>query len=266
MNFDPRMTTPIKTESHDGVLEIILNRPERRNAMTMEMFDALEAALNEAEKPEVRCVIVRGEGSHFCVGGDIRVFAEVAGRGESIPEAAPDHLHRSIERIRALEKPVLAVVHGSCAGAGLSLVLACDLAVAADDAQFNLAYVGIGLSPDGGSTYFLPRHVGAKKAMEIFMTGATMAAVEAQALGLINRVVPASEALDQGRAMAHILASGPTLAYARLKKLLGATFENSLQKQLALESKFFSASSKTEDFREGVAAFLAKRAPEFHGK
>lgn len=260
------MTTPIKTEINGPVLEIILNRPEQRNAMTIELFDAFETALSRAEKPDVRAVLVRGEGKAFCVGGDIRVFAEVAGRGDFIPEAAPDHLHRSIERIRAMEKPVLAVVHGPCAGAGLSLVLACDLAVAAEDSKFNLAYVGIGLSPDGGSTYFLPRHVGMKRATEIFMTGGTMTAAEALALGLVNRVTPAEDVLEQGRAMAQILSMGPTLAYARLKKLMNVTFDNSIAEQLALESKFFSASSKTEDFREGVAAFLGKRAPEFQGK
>lgn len=258
--------TSIKTEINGPVLEIVLNRPEQRNAMTIELFDAMEAALSIAEKPEVRAVLVRGEGRAFCVGGDIRVFADVAARGEHIPEAGPDHLHRSIERIRALEKPVLAVVHGACAGAGLSLVLACDLAIAAEDSKFNLAYVGIGLSPDGGSTYFLPRHVGMKRAMEIFMTGGTMTSAEALGSGLINRVVPAEDVLDQGRAMAQILSMGPTQAYARLKKLMNATFTNSISEQLALESKFFSASSKTADFREGVAAFLGKRAPEFQGK
>lgn len=260
------MSQLVLTQREGAVLHITLNRPERLNAMTLELFDDMSVAFDAAASPEIRCVLIRGEGKAFCVGGDIRVFAEVATRGDIIPTSAPDLLHTTIEKLRSLEKPVLAAVHGPCAGAGLSLALACDLVIAADNAKFNLAYAGIGLSPDGGSTYFLPRHVGLKRATEIFFTGGTLTAKEALELGLINRIVEPDELGDTATQMATILASGPTQAYARVKKLLAASSTNSLTDQLALESRCFSDSSATPDFREGVKAFLEKRPPEFTGK
>lgn len=258
--------SPVKFEANGAVFEIILNRPNRLNAMNMEFFHEFTKILDQAAAPEFRAVIVRGEGKLFCVGGDIQIFAEVAKSGMIIPESAPDLLHESITKIRNLQKPVIAVVHGACAGAGLSLALACDLVIAAAGTRFNLAYVGIGLSPDGGSTHFLPRHVGLKKAMEIFLTGKTFMAEEALEMGIINRIVDATEVLEQGRMMAQMLAMGPTQAYGRLKKLLGQTFDNTLEQQLRQESIHFSASSATADFRAGVNGFLKKEQPVFEGK
>ena len=148
----------------------------------------------------------------------------------------------------------------------MSLVLACDLAVASDDAKFNLAYVGIGLSPDGGSTFFLPRHLGLKKATEIFMMPRNISAEEALELGLINRVVPATDLLEESRAFAEKLAGGATIAFGHIKQLVRDSFRNNLHDQLILESDFVCASSQTEDFQAGVAAFLEKKPPKFTGK
>lgn len=256
----------VKTERQGAVLEIIMNRGDRLNAFNLQLFEGLVQALREAEDPAIRAVILRGEGKAFSVGGDIRIFAELAASGRIVPESVPDLLHDAMTRIRQLGKPVLAVVNGACAGAGLSMALACDLVVAASDAKFNLAYTGIGLSPDGGSTYFLPRHVGLKRATEIFLTGKTMTAAEALELGLINRVESADQVLEQGRMLAQMLAAGPTAAFARLKKLLNATFDNDLAAHLKMEARLFSESSATADFQAGVKAFLEKRAPEFVGR
>lgn len=254
------------TEAQDAVLEIVFNKPENRNAMEMDFFEDFKMALEEAKNTDFRAVLLRGEGAVFSVGGDIRSFSARLETGDGIPESAPDALHELIQTMQALEKPVLACAHGACAGAGLSLVLACDLAIAAESTKFNLAYAGIGLSPDGGSTYFLPRHVGLKRATEIFMTGRTMSAAEVLDLGLVNRVVPDADLFSEARNFAQMLAMGPTLAFGRIKKLLLKTFDNDLGAQLALESKLFSESSFTEDFKNGVRGFLAKEMPVYRGK
>ncbi len=260
------MEPAVKTEKVGAVLEIIMNRADRLNAMNMDLIEGLYQAVEKGFDPEVRAVLLRGEGRGFCAGGDIREFAKLLGTKQGVPHEMPDRLHQMIERIRALPKPVIAVVHGPCAGAGLSLALACDLAIVSEESKFNLAYVGIGLSPDGSSSYFLPRHVGMKKALEIFLTGKNMTAQEVLELGLVNRVVPAAEVLEQGRQMAQMLAMGPTASYAKVKQLVNASFGNTLHTQLNLETELICKSSETEDFRSGITAFLEKRMPEFQGK
>ncbi len=260
------MSDVVKAERINGVLEITLNRPDSLNAMNEEVIEGLLQRVEETRPPEVRAVLIRGEGRGFCAGGDIRHFAKLLESGQPVPREMPDRLHEMIECLRQLPKPVLAAVHGPCAGAGFSLVLACDLAIASEESKFNLAYVGIGLSPDGSSSFFLPRHVGMKKATEIFLTGKNMTAQEVLELGLINRIVPATDLLEQGRAMARMLASGPTAAYGRVKELINSSYHNNLHDQLALEAQHICESSTTEDFRAGIAAFLAKKTPEFKGR
>lgn len=266
----------VKTERQGAVLEVILNRPDRLNAMNFDLIDGIYRGILQGKDPAIRAVLIRGEGRGFCAGGDIREFAKLLGstQGASpmgvppmgVPREMPDRLHQMIEQVRALPKPVIAVVHGPCAGAGLSLVLACDLAIVSAESKFNLAYVGIGLSPDGSSSYFLPRHVGMKRALEIFLTGKNMTAEEILELGLVNRVVPAGEVLGEGRQMAQMLAMGPTACYARVKQLVNASYQNSLHDQLALETDLICKSSETDDFRAGITAFLEKRIPEFKGR
>ena len=256
----------VRTEATDGVLEIVLDRPDALNAMNQELFEDLSAAVEQAGDPAIRAVLVRGQGRGFCAGGDIRMFAELIAKDQPIPLEFPDFLHDIIERICALPKPVLAAVHGPCAGAGFSLMLACDLAIAAQSATFPLAYSRIGLSPDGSSSFFLPRHLGSKRAMELFLFSDRLDAEEALALGLINRVVPEDELLSRGRQLARALAAGPTQAFGRLKKLVQVAHGNSLHEQLALESQYIHESSKTADFRTGVTAFLGKQKPVFTGE
>lgn len=260
------MSDVVKTERKGEVLEIIMNRPDCLNAMNLELFDGLYQGVEEAHTSEIRAVLIRGEGRGFCAGGDIREFAKLVESGQGISPEMPDRIHEVVEKIRELPKPVIALVHGPCAGAGLSLVLACDLAIVSEESKFNLAYVGIGLSPDGSASFFLPRHVGTKKATEILMTGKNMTAQEVLELGLINRVAPADQVLEAGRQLAAKFAKGPTAAYAKVKQLINQSYTNNLHDQLALESDLICQSSTTEDFRGGITAFLSKQKPEFKGK
>jgi len=257
----------ILAERSDGVLEVALNRPESLNAINHELVAGLSEQLDiAAGDDDVRAMLLRGEGRGFCAGGDIRLFVETLATDGGIPRSLPDGLHAMIEKIRNVPKPIVACVHGAAAGAGFSLMLACDLVVAADTAKFNLAYTAIGAAPDGSSTYFLPRHVGMKKATEMFMAPRNMTAPEALALGLINRIIPAAELLEQARQMARLLAVGPTFAYGRVKHLVNATWNNDLHTQLDLETDAITSSSRTVDFREGITAFMAKRPPAFKGR
>ncbi len=260
------MNNAVLFEKKDSIGEIILNRPEQLNAMNLDLIDGLAAAVKKCQDPAIRAVVLRANGKYFCAGGDIKAFGQLVKENRTLPPEMPDHLHAMVEDLRALEKPVIASIQGAAAGAGTPLALGCDLVIASEDAFFNCAYVRIGLSPDGSSTYFLPRHVGMKKAMEIFLTVPTLKAKEAQELGLINWVVPSSELVERTQMIAAQLAMGPTAAFARVKKLLGASYHNSLHDQLALETKLICDSSHTADFREGIQSFLEKRMPNFQGK
>jgi len=260
------MSELVITEKRGAVLEIVLNRPERLNSFGIELLEQLHEALGDANRRDVRAVMLRGAGRGFCGGGDLRYFAQLIADDETIPNEMPDELHRVVEDIRRLPKPVLAMVHGGCAGGGLALTLACDMAIASDDAVFSMAYTKVGLSPDGGTSFFLPRHLGFKRSLELMMKGDRLTAAQALELGLVNRVVPASELLHATRAEVAALAAGPSAAYARIKELVRRSFDNDLRRQLAFESEMLCESSETADFREGVAAFFDKRAPSFVGR
>jgi len=253
------------TNEEGGVLEIVLNRPAAHNALDDNLILALRAALELAEAPSVRVVLLRGAGKSFCVGGDVKLFADVLSGDAPMPEALPGDLHVVIETIVALPKPVIAAVHGGCAGAGLSLTLACDLVVASEDTKLSTAYLGVGLSPDGGSTWLLTRHVGPKLAMELFLAPAAITPQRALELGLVNRVVPADQLLASARAFAVALTMSPSQAVARTKALVSSASLRPLHDQLELEKEAITASFATRDFAEGVAAFLGKRAPRFSG-
>ncbi len=259
------MNESVLYEAKGAIAHVTLNRPEQMNAMNIDLIDGLAAAMEKARSPEIRAVILKANGRCFCAGGDIRAFNRFIDEGTTIPALMPDRLHEMVETMRNLEKPILASVHGPAAGAGAPLALACDLVVASEDAAFNFAYARIGLTPDGSSTYFLPRHVGMKKATEIFMMLPTYTAKEAMELGLINWVVPSAELAAKTAAIALQLSEGPTTAFGRLKKLVNATYDNSLHDQLALETKMICDSSTTEDFKTGIKAFLAKETPKFKG-
>lgn len=264
--MEEAMSQAVRTESHGSWIEIVLDQAGNRNAITQELISACNEAIEVAKASEYRAVLLRAEGAHFCVGGDLHAFTETVEAGRHVEKSEIDNLHTLLRGLRMLQKPVVGAVQGACAGAGMSIMLACDLVYAADNLKLLMAYLSIGTSPDGGSTYFLPRHVGLKKAMELFLSTTPTTAQDAQSLGLVNEVLPLEELLPTARAKAEALAKGPTLAIAKLKELLNATGHHSIEQQLDLEAQLFSESSQSDDFREGVTSFVAKRKPQFKGK
>ena len=261
----------VVVERRGGVLEIILNRPEILNAVNRETIAALADAVAEAaEDRAARVVLLRGAGTHFCAGGDITMFAELIRLPPAERQTAlyriVDTLHPLLVRMRRMPKPVVSVVQGAAAGVGLSFVLAADLALAAEDAVFTSGYIHLGTSPDGGMTATLPHIVGIKRAAELMLLGDRFDAQRALALGLVNRVVPAETLETEAAALAARLAAGPTHAYGRTKRLLQATIGDAFDAQLRRETESFAACAATEDFAEGVRAFLDKRRPVFSGE
>jgi 2-(1,2-epoxy-1,2-dihydrophenyl)acetyl-CoA isomerase len=258
-------------QRRDLVFEITLNRPEMLNAVNRETIAALAAAVAEAgDDPASRAVLLRGAGTHFCAGGDITMFAELISLTPTQRQKAlyqiVDTLHPLLVRMRHMPKPVVAAVQGAAAGFGLSLVLAADLALAAQDAVFTSGYIHLGTSPDGGMTAILPRIVGLKHAAELMLLGDRFDARRALELGLVNRVVPAEKLGAEAEALATRLAAGPTHAYGRTKALLQATLGDAFDAQLRRETESFAACAASDDFAEGVRAFLEKRAPVFTGR
>ena len=265
------MTDHITLEIQDSIAFITLNRPEARNALSVEMRDGLADFAAQVEFDDaVRCVVLRGAGGHFMAGGDIKRFKDMQQLSDG--ERSRDLLkglhilHFAIYRLRRMNKPVLCSVQGAAAGAGVSLVAACDLAIAADDAYFVLAYANIGISPDASSTYFLPRLLGLRKALELALLAERFDAAEAREMGLVNKVVPAAELEAETLKLAQRLAAGPTFAYGRAKALMQASLENTMERQLELEGAALIECMGSEDFVEGVNAFLEKRKPVFQGR
>jgi 2-(1,2-epoxy-1,2-dihydrophenyl)acetyl-CoA isomerase len=257
--------------ARDGaVATLTLNRPEALNTLDFEMIDAIVARTAEvAADASVRCVVVRGAGKHFMAGGDLRAFAAKLGApADELQRTfsnAIARLHGAIETLHRMPQPVVAAVHGAVAGFGLSLMCACDLAIASDTTYFTSAYRHIGLTPDGGATYALPRIVGVKKAMEIMLLGDRFDAAEALALGLVNRVVAADELDATVASIVASLASGPRTAIANAKRLVNTSLAHTLSEHLQAEATSFGACAASADFAEGVAAFLAKRPARFGG-
>ena len=250
------------------IATLTLNRPDSLNSLDLAMMDALVVnAIALAADDSVRCIVIRGAGRHFMAGGDIRTFA--ANLGAPPAQRRQDfarivqRVHTAIEIIYRMPHPVIAAVHGAVAGFGLSLMCACDLAVAAESSYFTSAYRHIGLTPDGGATYALPRIVGVKKAMEIVLLGERFGVDEALRIGLINRAVPEAELATIIEKLAAALAGGPALALRNGKRLVNESLSRSLSAQLDAEAASFAACSATSDFVEGIGAFLDKRNPRF---
>jgi 2-(1,2-epoxy-1,2-dihydrophenyl)acetyl-CoA isomerase len=251
----------------DGVATITLNRPHVMNALNADMIKRLSEVCEEArDDVAVRVIVLRGNGPAFLAGGDVALFHANLATLPAMVEELAGELHHAIVALREAAKPVLASVHGSVAGAGVSLLAATDLAIAAADTKFTLAYSKIATSPDGGSTYFLPRIVGTRKALELMMLADTFDAQSALDLGLVNWVVPAAELAAATDKIVQRLVNGPTIAYAETKSLVNRTFERPLTAQLAAEAQAFARCAGTQDLAEGVTAFVQKRKPEFKGK
>ncbi|CAN5337522.1 2-(1,2-epoxy-1,2-dihydrophenyl)acetyl-CoA isomerase PaaG [soil metagenome] len=255
-------------ELENNVATVTMNRPDALNALSLQLTEDLGAAFRKAIEDGARAVILTGNGRAFCSGGDLREMQSMwqkEGRIEAFLEAPLGTLHGVIRLIRETPIPFVAAVNGVCAGAGVNFALACDIVVAADDASFREAFVRIGLSPDCGGTFFLPRAVGEKIATELFMTGDAVSAERAVQIGMINRVVPAAELITAANELAAKLAASATGSIGRIKQMMNATFSNDLDEQLALEHRCQIESGKSDDFKEGVAAFFEKRPPNFTG-
>jgi 2-(1,2-epoxy-1,2-dihydrophenyl)acetyl-CoA isomerase len=250
-----------------GVLRLTLNRPSRLNALDDELLDALGVALEVARDDDaVRCVLITGAGRGFCAGADLASGLLLdANRGELVRRRLQTLYAPVILGIRELEKPVVAAVNGVAAGAGMSLALACDLRVCGESASFIQAFVRIGLVPDAGSTFFLPRLVGMARAAELAMLGDAVSAEEALRIGLVNRVVPDGSLPEEARALAERLARGPR-SVGLAKRALNAALVSDLRGQLACEEDLQALAIASEDAVEGVTAFIEKRAAEFRGR
>jgi len=256
----------IRYELDAGVLTITLNRPEVLNSLNDTMAAELIAAWKQAARDDqVRAVIVTGAGRAFCAGQDLKAISDEAGS-----RAIGDHLRKTwnpiVARIRQLEKPVIAAVNGAAAGAGCSLALACDLRIAGESARFIQIFSRVGLIPDSGSTFLLPRLVGMARTFEMAFTAEPVDAATAERWGLINRVVPDDRLLDEARALAARLAKGPTRAYGLTKRAVNRALTLDFEGALEYEAYLQDVAGRTADHQEGVRAFLEKRDPQYEGK
>ncbi len=254
-------------DMRDGIARITLNRPEIGNAINLEMAKELMAISLQCEAADdLRVVVLAGAGPTFCVGGDLKAFAARAQELPSYIRETTSYLHLATSRLAQLDAPTIAVVRGAAAGGGFSLACSCDIVLAAASATFLMAYTRIGLVPDGSSSYFLPRLVGYRRAMELALTNRKLGAQEAREWGLVTEVIADEVLLARSDQMASLLAEGPTRSFGVTKRLLQSGWSESLEKQLELESHAISSASGRVDGQEGIAAFLQKRPPRFQGR
>jgi 2-(1,2-epoxy-1,2-dihydrophenyl)acetyl-CoA isomerase len=262
--------TPVISTLDQGVLTLRLNRPERLNAMNPALIEAVTAGIGRAKgDPAIRCVMLTGTGRGFCAGADLAGGGTGVIGSDGKPDlgAAMDRLYNPMIRaIRDLPKPVVGAINGVAAGGGANLALACDIVLAARSSRFDQAFVRISLLPDLGGTWFLPHVVGDARARALAMLGSSVPAEEAQRMGMIWQVVDDAALMDEATALVRKLAAGPTLSYAAIKDAMNRAGTNSLDQQLDLERDAQRSLGKSADFKEGVAAFLAKRPANFTGK
>lgn len=250
----------------NGVAEITLNRPDSLNAfddaMASEMQDALKIAERDAN---VRALLITGAGKGFCAGQDLSAIRERP-EGHSFREHVLKTYNPIVAKLQSIEKPIIAAVNGAAVGAGFGIALACDVRYASESAKFRMAFIGIGLAPDSGTSYFLPRFVGMGRALELAYTNDLVDAATALQLGLVNKVFPADELMPKARELATKLASGPTKSYGLTKRALLRAASANVLDALDYEAHLQDIAGRTADHKEGVAAFLEKRAPKFIGK
>ncbi len=248
----------------DHVALITLNRPDHANGMNLALAKELVSVAEFCDfNSQVKAAVITGEGRFFCAGGDLNAMHS----GESSPgqtvRAIADHLHKAIAIFARMQAPLISAVNGTAAGAGFSLAVASDMCVTSDKAKFTMAYSNVGLSPDGSSTFFLPRLIGLRKAQELMLSNRVLDAQEALAWGLVNKVVESQEVVEQAMIIAKQLASGSLASNGAIKTLLAASFDNGLETQMELESRTIAQCANSADGREGVAAFIEKRKPKF---
>jgi 2-(1,2-epoxy-1,2-dihydrophenyl)acetyl-CoA isomerase len=249
------------------VATITLNRPAQFNALNLEMArELMHATIAADEDPGVRCVVLTGAGKAFFAGGDLSTFAAAGDQRGALIKEMTTYFHAAISRLSRMDAPVIAAINGVAAGAGFSTMLACDLAIAASSAKLTMAYTKSGLSPDGSSSWFLPRIVGLRRAQELTLTNRVLTAAEALDWGLITRVVDDGELADHVRALSSELALGPTHTLGAAKRLMRDSADQSLETQMEFETRAIAATSLSVDGREGVSAFLEKRSPNYVGR
>jgi len=249
----------------EGIGKIVFNRPTVYNSFNQEMALGLQKCLDDCEAdPEVRVIVITGEGKAFCAGQDLQEVIDP--EGPELTDIVSKHYNPTIEKIRNLEKPVVAAINGVAAGAGANIALACDVVVATESASFIQAFSKIGLIPDSAGTFFLPRLIGMQKASALMMLGDKVSATDAEAMGMIYKVFSDEEFAEASMKIASKLAKMPTKGLGLTKRLLNQTFSNNLSEQLEQEGIEQTAAGQTYDYKEGVNAFLEKRKPVFKGK
>ncbi len=252
----------------DQIATITIARPEAANSLSFEMSEELHAvATHCASKADIRAVLLTGEGKMFCSGGDVVGFNAEGEKMSEHMRAMTTYLHAAIARFYRMDAPLVIAVNGTAAGAGMSIALTGDIVFAAESAKFTMAYSKIGFSPDGSSTYFLPRLVGLRKAKELTLLNPVLSAAEACELGLVTEVVADADLMDRARECARKLAQGPTKAHGEIKRLFADSFSNTLETQMELETRAIAGlAATTEDAKGGVAAFVAKEKYTFKGR
>lgn len=253
----------------DGsIATVTFNRPDAANAMDRQlMYELMHVAIRCDEDRSVRAVVVTGAGDRFfSAGGDLGAFRQAEGEAGALLKEMTTYFHAAISRFARMDAPLISAVNGMAAGAGFSFVAASDLVVAADNARFVSAYTASSLTPDGSSTYFLPRLVGTRRAMELMLTNRRLSASEALEWGLVNQVVPAADLLPTAHRLAAELASGATLSFGAVKRMLLESLSGTLETQMEMEARSIAAMSHTHDGAEGMRAFFEKRPPEFRGE
>jgi 2-(1,2-epoxy-1,2-dihydrophenyl)acetyl-CoA isomerase len=262
----------LRYEVVEGVAEVTLDRPDRLNALNDELIDALTAAfIRAATDKEARALLLTGAGRGFCAGADLKFMMERAMGGLTDPAETmfyriAGRLHDGISTLKRMKKPTIAAVNGPCAGAGVGYALACDVVWASREATFRLAYTNIGLAPDGGTTYLVTRALGEKRAIELFYSAHKVGAEEALELGFCSRLFEPDQLLPEARAFARKLAKGPAVAFGHAKTLVNDALREGFESHMEKERAAIANTSGTEDFMEGVSAFLGKRDPEFKGR
>ncbi len=254
-------------EVRDGLAYVTLNRPNAANAFDLDLVRAFHRIVIDCDKNKaVRTVLLTGAGKMFSAGGDLKFFLKAGDRVASVLAEMTGSLHAAIAVMNRMDAPVVVAVNGMAAGGGLSLAMAGDIVFAAESARFTMAYTDAGLSPDGSSTWFLPRLVGFRRAKELALTNRMLGAAEAMELGIVDRVAPDEELIAEAEKQAHRFAEGPTGAYGAVKRLMAESFQNGLETQMELESRAIAARAASSDGREGVGAFAEKRKPVFSGE
>ena len=256
----------LRFEIENNIGRIILNRPEAANAITIPLVkELLDIAIKCESGAPVRALVLQGEGSIFCAGGDLKYMTEQENLREAISEMI-GILHVALSKIDHLDTPLIGAITGTAAGAGLSLVSACDMAIAGKNVKFTSAYTAAGLTPDGSSTFHLPRSIGKKRTMELMLTNRVLSAEEALDWGLINTVVDDDQVLIEVNKLAEKISNGPTKAFGGVKEMIRQSFSNGLETQMELESQVFGEQLKGQDAKEGIRAFTEKEKPSFKGE